>query len=80
MVRVWEHEVFEDIEAVMARVRAALQLGDWEPQATLRVVCVEAIDDERNLERRYLEALRKPDHGETREGRRTTKKWRRPTR
>ncbi len=78
VVRVWEHEVYEHLEAVVARIVAALDADSWAGEPSERVVKVEAIDDAANTERRFLEALRDPGLQRRVEGRRYTTKWRRP--
>ncbi len=77
VVRAWEHEVFERVEAVVARVLAAAS-GRRRRINGLRVVRVEPIDADGLLERRHLASLRSPERViGLREGRRVTAKWRR---
>jgi DNA mismatch endonuclease (patch repair protein) len=76
VMRLWEHEVFEDLQWGINRVKAALagrELAQASPE--WRVVSVEHCDS--NLERRRLELLR--DHQQCREElrERTTRKWKR---
>lgn len=78
VVRAWEHEVYEDLPAVVARVSAALDDSNWTGEPSERVARVEPIDDVRNTERRFLEALRDPTQRRVLHGRRFTTKWRRP--
>jgi DNA mismatch endonuclease, patch repair protein len=79
VLRVWEHEVYEELPEVVQQVQKVLRSPvldssspDW------RVVAVESIDEAVRLERRHLEQLRDPDVTKTEEGRRITAKWRRP--
>lgn len=72
VVRVWEHEVFTNIDGVVDRVLAAtdpLNVVSW------RLVRVEPLDEAGTRERRHLRELRglAPDRFE--EQARHTKKW-----
>ncbi|TNE90392.1 MAG: very short patch repair endonuclease [Deltaproteobacteria bacterium] len=62
VVRIWEHEVEQDLEGVVALVRAQL-----DGQATVvrqwRVVQVIPLDDGSRHERRLMELLRSPAEG-----------------
>ena len=78
VVRLWEHLVYEDLDAARHRVEDALFARDQAPETEWRVVRVELIDDALNLERRHLEQLRDPEQHRAVEGRRYTTKWRRP--
>lgn len=79
VVRAWEHEVFERLEAVVARVQAAARSGRTRFNGR-RVVRVEPIDADDLTERRMIATLRNPDKVvDIREGRRVTAKWRRLT-
>lgn len=78
VVRVWEHAIYEELEDVVARVRAALAREGGGLRDDWRVVRVDVVDAEARIERRVEERLRAP--GERREstGRRVTAKWKRP--
>lgn len=78
VVRVWEHEVYEDLQDVVRRVRDALEDPAPIPAPDWRVVSVEPVDEVARTERRHLEQLRNPESKRTEEGRRITAKWRRP--
>ena len=79
VVRVWEHEVFENADAVVSRLSAAMA-GLSSTQDDRRVIRVEALDDERQ-ERRTVVLLRNLDAVlEESVGPRITAKWRRPAR
>lgn len=77
VLRVWEHEVYEELSEVVQKIRQALESPEPERAPDWRVVAVEAIDDRTRMERRYLEQLRDPQAQRTEEGRRITAKWRR---
>jgi len=78
VMRVWEHEVYENLAEVVQRVRQVLESSALDPSPDWRVVAVEAIDDAIRTERRYMEELRHPEARRIEEGRRITAKWRRP--
>lgn len=79
VVRAWEHEVFTDLPAVVARVRAALDPPDvCAPSPAWRVVQVDVLDPITRLERRHLVDLRDPELRQESDGRRRTTQWRRP--
>jgi DNA mismatch endonuclease, patch repair protein len=80
VLRVWEHEIYEEAQAVVQRVREALRAPAAVSSPDWRVVAVEVIDEEARTERRHLEELRNPDVTRTEEMRRVTAKWRRPKR
>lgn len=75
VVRVWEHAVFEELEKVVARVRAAVAGDPGEDGSEWRVVRVDSIDEANRLERRYLQLLRDARRTRIEEGRRVTAKW-----
>lgn len=56
-LRVWEHEVAEAPERVVALILKALKSGRAPRRDDWRVVRVETIDAERDLERRFCERL-----------------------
>jgi DNA mismatch endonuclease (patch repair protein) len=77
VVRAWEHEVFEQLEAVAGSVERALGSATWQPPMAMRVVEVGAAEGPTENERRRLIELRgrSPCRCETR--RRSTSKWKR---
>ncbi|MCB9789036.1 MAG: very short patch repair endonuclease [Deltaproteobacteria bacterium] len=77
VVRVWEHEVRDDLPVAVARVQAAVD-GCPGVREAWRVVRVEVVDIGTDQERRYLEALRDAAMTRTEEGRRITEKRRLP--
>jgi DNA mismatch endonuclease (patch repair protein) len=79
VVRIWEHEVFENLDAVVSRVKLAFSALHWPESEDWRVVRVESLDDATKLERRILVSLRHAERGREVVGQRTTAKWRRPT-
>ncbi|MCB9765252.1 MAG: very short patch repair endonuclease [Alphaproteobacteria bacterium] len=78
VVRLWEHAVFEELEACVARVRLAVEGEDWAPEPAYRVVRVDVVDPGSRIERRILETLRDASQGREEMGPRVTAKWRRP--
>ena len=79
VVRVWECEVYEAMEAMVKRIQSACR-GEASGQALdWRIVRVEEVDASSGLERRFLEQLRDPSETRREEGRRITTKWRRPS-
>lgn len=80
VMRVWEHEIFEELPKVVERVQRAYESSQQATSPDWRVVAVESIDEQTRIERRHLEQLRNPEVKRTEEGRRITAKWRRPGR
>jgi DNA mismatch endonuclease (patch repair protein) len=75
VVRVWEHEVFTNLEGVVERIVAAadtLNVVSW------RVWWVEPLDEAGTQERRHLRELRGLAHDRFEEQARHTRKWRVP--
>lgn len=79
VVRLWEHQIFEDLEAAVQRVRDAVACAGELTPDDWRVVRVEALDADGRTERRHLERLRDPDQRRFEDGPRVTAKWSRPT-
>lgn len=78
VVRVWEHQVFEELERVVELVTCAVNGKNFgEPTDQWRVVRVEPVDRDGSLERRYMESLLSADISQVAERVRSTKKWRR---
>ena len=76
VVRVWEHEVYTDLERVVARIRRAVQeTGRDRPGPEWRVVSVEPLDAVGNRERRRLESLRDGTRTRVETRTRSTAKW-----
>ena len=78
-VRVWEHEVFTALEAVVSEVRRAIEEVDWTPPAHPVVVRVDVLDPATRLERHHLEELRGREPARTVDHVRRTTKWTRRT-
>ena len=78
VIRFWEHEVHEELEAAVQVVQQILS-GKLQRQAPedWRVVRVVALDETGSQERRILEDLRSPSEQRIEEGPRVTAKWRR---
>lgn len=74
--RLWEHEVFEDADALVDRIleESASPRDQW------RVVLVDAVDATGSLERRHHERLRNPKEASVVEQTRHTRKWARAKR
>ncbi len=77
VIRVWEHEIYEELQEVVHRVRKIVAGKGLITQPDWRVVEVEEIDEKMRLERRHLEQLRDNSARRSEEGRRITVKWRR---
>jgi DNA mismatch endonuclease (patch repair protein) len=77
VLRIWEHEVFEQPAAIVELVRAALTSEFWQPDLGWRVTRVIEEDPENKIETRVMVTLR---GGVLRQetGRRITAKWKRP--
>ncbi|ATB39391.1 very short patch repair endonuclease [Cystobacter fuscus] len=75
--RFWEHQIFETLPEAVDTVREALQQERWIPPNSWRVVQVDALPGEGDMEQRWLEELRVslPRHALV--ARRSTKKWKR---
>lgn len=77
VVRIWEHDVFEQLDWSVERVHQACRAEMWEPEPGWRVVRVDEVDPESRVERRFQEMLRDPTATRFEIGDRVTKKWRR---
>ncbi|WNG24482.1 very short patch repair endonuclease [Cystobacter fuscus] len=77
VLRFWEHQVFESLPELVEQVRTALASGAWSPSASWRVVQVDLLPGEGDMEQRWMEELRgaMPRHAVV--ARRSTKKWKR---
>ena len=78
VIRVWEHEVFTELDRVVERVKSGLA-GGVQPQVSWRVRWVEELSDpsgnDEDLERRELVDLWRPERVRSVEARRSTAKW-----
>ena len=79
VVRAWEHEIDEDLLAVVERVRAVAEDGAASALAW-RVARVDPLDTLPGWERQHLTELRGQAPDRARERARQTTKWRRPPR
>lgn len=77
-IRVWEHQVFEELPAVLRRVEAAVRGEPQQGETSWRVTSAVAIDDAGTMERRILEDLRDGSIVRIVEQARVTAKWRPP--
>lgn len=79
VLRVWEHEVFEQLPEVQERILALIS-GSPTPstEPAWRVQRVEVVDPETDLERRVLVDLSEPPLTQEVIQKRTTRKWKKP--
>lgn len=77
VVRVWEHEVFTELAAVLTRIERAAQGEARNDDEGWRVIRVEVLDPETDLERRHMVSLRDPLLERVVDARRYTTKWKR---
>lgn len=83
VIRLWEHEVDENLPARLAEIQAAVR-GEpsAQPGQHMRVIRVEEVSPEgpdgRPVERRFMDDLRDPALTEDIIGPRVTAKWKRP--
>lgn len=77
VIRIWEHEVFENVEQVVRRVVAAVQNNERDASTGWRVYKVDVLDEESDTERRSLISLRSPGIKKDVEKCRSTAKWKR---
>ncbi|EPX60580.1 Very-short-patch mismatch repair endonuclease (G-T specific) [Cystobacter fuscus DSM 2262] len=75
--RFWEHQVFESMLELVETVRSALRDEQWAPYHSWRVIQVDALPGEGDMERRWMEDLRSPEVRHSVEAKRSTKKWKR---
>ncbi len=75
VVRVWEHQVFEDLEQAAGLVNGLVRGSRQAPQPDWRVVSVQPLNESGSMERQYLEDIATPDQSMEIERPRSTKKW-----
>ena len=80
LFRVWEHEVFMQLDELVTRVRAVLGGAGDDGRNSWRVVRVLPVDTEGELERRTLIMLRDETRQRVERQKRHTRKWNRPSR
>lgn len=73
--RLWEHEIWEDPDAVVALVRRIYNGDGSALREDWRVIAVELATPEQALERHHLRILGRPDSETVIEKKRTTHKW-----
>jgi DNA mismatch endonuclease (patch repair protein) len=76
--RLWEHEVFEELPAVVRRIESLAQTAGPPPEVSWRVIQAEAIARSDKLERWTLQDLRDATVERVIERVRTTDKWKMP--
>jgi len=75
VIRIWEHQVFEELVEAVSQVEAAVTDRTWVPTAALRVILVESLTEDGNLELRRLVSLRDQTVHDEALRVRTTRKW-----
>lgn len=78
VVRAWEHEVFTALPEVVDRIERAVRQEAPADDPAWRVIRVDLIDSDTDLERRYLVSLRAPHVEKTLDVKRYTTKWKTP--
>lgn len=78
--RFWEHQIFEALPEVVDTVRAALHDAPWNPPSSWRVIQVDALPGEGDMEHRWMEDLRNATDRSSVVVQRSTRKWKRPAR
>jgi DNA mismatch endonuclease (patch repair protein) len=78
VIRIWEHSVHEELQAIVHEIQQVLasELGQ-PPAEDWRVVRVVPLNDAGSHECRFLQSLRNPSEQRIEEGPRVTTKWRR---
>lgn len=77
VLRIWEHEIFEDLKSVVEKIVLAISGVSTDGINCWRVVEVEVIDEESNLERRLLRLMNDPLEEKCLVQPRSTAKWKR---
>jgi DNA mismatch endonuclease (patch repair protein) len=75
VLRIWEHEIFEDLQGTVEKVITNLNNSVKQTEDTWRVFRVEYIDVEADLENRYMLSLESPEITTIIQQRRSTRKW-----
>lgn len=78
VVRVWEHEVFTDINGICNIIEQVVRTQVFRADTQWRVSRVEPLNEDGSQERRVHVALRDADRQRTVEQQRHTRKWKRP--
>ena len=78
--RVWEHQVFTELDEVVARVKAVLGGADSNRRNSWRVIMTLPEDPRGEFERRTLVTLRDEVRPRVERHKRHTRKWKRPLR
>ncbi|RKH90182.1 very short patch repair endonuclease [Corallococcus sp. AB045] len=73
--RLWEHQVWENLENSADRVEEAVSAPDWRSPPDWRVVRVEALGGPEDLERRHLRELKNCAPARVVVQSRSTRKW-----
>ena len=76
VLRFWEHEIYQDLEAVVTSIKSAVAGSrSAAPGPRWHVVEVVPLDETGDRERRTMEALREPTTSKVLERTRSTAKW-----
>lgn len=75
VIRCWEHDIYEDVDAVVARILSACDKKD---RLSWRLFRVDSLDADGQHERRNLRELRGLEVDRAVEQLRHTRKWKRP--
>lgn len=75
VLRIWEHEVWENTSEIVALVVSVLNGERLERSAHWQVFRVEIVDCETDMERRHLRRIGEPDSMQVVEVVRSTRKW-----
>lgn len=78
VARIWEHLIFEDLRGILGTIEKMVLHRLEQPSTEWRVVRVEPLDPDGQLERRQLVDLRDETNTVTRDQPRSTKKWHLP--
>lgn len=76
VIRVWEHEVAEDLPKIVAEIRSIVAGSENSLSDPWRVEHVEVLNAETDQERRHLVSLRDPARRRVEDRIRSTAKWR----
>lgn len=75
VLRFWEHEIWQDLDSVVRVVVAVLDRGEASSHLNWRVLEVECLDKETDLEARTLTELRTIQRDRVEQRVRSTRKW-----
>jgi DNA mismatch endonuclease (patch repair protein) len=73
--RVWEHDVWENLSQTVDKIKVVIRTKDYGVNNGWRVIKVDIIDLDLDIEKRYLRQLDSPEKIQTIEKKRSTGKW-----